>query len=108
MSQDGRSRWPVDNGNQYSSLKELFAVNEVHGGDQTDGGGVGGDVQIFESIHPAFGPGNMQRAFGGHVYAQAVVAATKTVKSGFAVHVSFACSLSLSHTHTHFTYLLAC
>jgi acyl-CoA thioesterase len=75
--------WPSHiNGNTYSSLKELFAITEIEA-DST------AEVKVYESIHPAFGPGNIQRAFGGHVYAQAVVAAAKTVKSGFAVHVSF-------------------
>ena len=36
------------------------------------------------------------RAFGGHVYAQAVYAASKTVDAGFFVHVGI---WPFSHTH---------
>lgn len=79
------SEWPV-NGNRYSSLAELFAVKEtvpiLSCPNEHDG-----RVRTFSSIHPAYSPGNIERAFGGHVYAQAVVAASKTVAEGFALHV---------------------
>jgi acyl-CoA thioesterase len=96
MAEQGRKPlkpWPSHiNGNAYSSLKELFAITEIEA-DSTE------EVKVYESIHPAFGPGNIQRAFGGHVYAQAVVAAAKTVKSGFAVHVSLSlCCIFVAST----------
>ncbi|KAI1611180.1 acyl-CoA thioesterase [Exophiala viscosa] len=40
----------------------------------------------FESLTGAWPPGPMKRAFGGHVYAQAMYAASKTVAKGFVVH----------------------
>jgi acyl-CoA thioesterase len=41
----------------------------------------------FESLTPAWPPGDHMRAFGGHVYAQAMYAASKTVEEGLVVHV---------------------
>ncbi len=46
------------------------------------------DVNTFCSIARPFAPGGGDRAFGGHVYAQAVYAAAQTVEEGFLVHVS--------------------
>lgn len=56
------------------SWKRLMALKEI--GDDT-----------FESLTPAWPPAPFKRAFGGHVYAQAVVAASKTVSDGLVVHV---------------------
>jgi hypothetical protein len=42
---------------------------------------------IFRSTYPGYAPGGFTRAFGGHVYAQTCVAASRTVKPGFVVHV---------------------
>ncbi|ETI21227.1 acyl-CoA thioesterase II [Cladophialophora carrionii CBS 160.54] len=41
---------------------------------------------VFESLTPAWPPAPFKRAFGGHVYAQAVYAASKTVEKGLVVH----------------------
>lgn len=41
----------------------------------------------FESLTPAWPPAPHKRAFGGHVYAQAMYAASKTVENGLVVHV---------------------
>jgi acyl-CoA thioesterase len=56
------------------SFKRLMAVKPV--GDDT-----------FESLTAAWPPAPLQRAFGGHVYAQAMYAASKTVGKGLVVHV---------------------
>jgi acyl-CoA thioesterase len=41
----------------------------------------------YRSIAPAWAPGDGNRAFGGHVYAQAAYAAGKTVPKGMMLHV---------------------
>lgn len=68
------------NANAYTSFTALFALSPVDAA-QKDG------EWTFRSAHPAYSPGNAIRAFGGHVYAQAVLAASRTVKKGFCVHV---------------------
>lgn len=45
------------------------------------------DYNTYQSIARPWSPGNGNRAFGGHVYAQAAYAAAKTVGAGFAIHV---------------------
>lgn len=44
------------------------------------------EEDTFESLMPAWAPAPFRRAFGGHVYAQSVFAASKTVGTGFVVH----------------------
>jgi hypothetical protein len=44
-------------------------------------------VVRFCSLSKPFSPGSGGRAFGGHVYAQAAYAASKTVGVGFNLHV---------------------
>ncbi|KAI9872276.1 MAG: hypothetical protein M1830_001828 [Pleopsidium flavum] len=44
------------------------------------------DDNTFRSIARPWSPGNGDRAFGGHVYAQAAYAASQTVGKGFVVH----------------------
>lgn len=46
-------------------------------------------VEKFRSRAVPCGAVGGIRAFGGHVYAQSAYAASKTVKDGFVVHVSF-------------------
>lgn len=55
-------------------FRELMALDEVK-------------PLMFRSIAMAFGPGGKISAYGGHVFAQAVYAASKTVPKGFVVHV---------------------
>ncbi|KAJ9602951.1 hypothetical protein H2200_012731 [Cladophialophora chaetospira] len=43
---------------------------------------------VYESLTPAWPPAPFKRAFGGHVYAQAVYAASQTVGKGLVVHRS--------------------
>jgi hypothetical protein len=62
------------NGNTYAPFKTLMGLRKL-------------DDWTFESTHPAYSPGGFTRAYGGHVYAQAVLAAARTVKKGFVVHV---------------------
>jgi hypothetical protein len=45
------------------------------------------DSDTYRSIAPAWAPGGGNRAFGGHVYAQAAYAAGKTVPKGMMLHV---------------------
>lgn len=45
-------------------------------------------VERFRSLASPFPPGEGNRSFGGHVYAQSAYAASKTVGKGFVVHVS--------------------
>lgn len=45
------------------------------------------DDNTFLSIAKPWSPGNGNRAYGGHVYAQAAYAASQTVGKGFVVHV---------------------
>ncbi|KAK4988234.1 hypothetical protein LTR50_004060 [Elasticomyces elasticus] len=61
------------NGNTYLPFSEMIEVEKIN--DDT-----------FRSIAPPFSPGGTGRAYGGHVYAQAVWAAAQTVKKGFVVH----------------------
>lgn len=49
---------------------------------------IGDDV--FQSLTAAWPPAPFQRAFGGHVYAQAMYAASRTVEKGLVLHVRFA------------------
>ncbi|KIY03728.1 uncharacterized protein Z520_00419 [Fonsecaea multimorphosa CBS 102226] len=56
------------------SFRRLMALKRVEGGD------------VFESLTPAWPPAPHRRAFGGHVYAQALCAASKTVEKGLVVH----------------------
>lgn len=44
-------------------------------------------LEAFQSIALAWAPGAGQTAFGGHVYAQAAWAASRTVGKGLVVHV---------------------
>jgi len=45
-------------------------------------------IKRFMNINAIFNPGSGQ-AFGGHVYAQAVWAASQTVEPGMVVHASY-------------------
>ena len=65
---------PPRDGNQDIPFKELMALEKI-------------DQHTFRSIATPFSPGSFGRAYGGHVYAQAVWAAAQTVAKGFTVHV---------------------
>ena len=56
------------------SFKRLMALERVKEG-------------VFRSIAPAWPPGDGTTTFGGHVYAQAAYAASKTVGKGLHLHV---------------------
>ncbi|KAK7529459.1 thioesterase-like superfamily-domain-containing protein [Phyllosticta citribraziliensis] len=60
------------NGNQYLSFAQLMRLDKVGDG-------------AFKSTAKAFSPGGTTAAYGGHVYAQAVWAASQTVRRGFVV-----------------------
>jgi acyl-CoA thioesterase len=45
-------------------------------------------IERFRSLAAPYPPGHGTRSFGGHVYAQSAYAASKTVPSGFVVHVN--------------------
>lgn len=48
-------------------------------------------IERFQSLARPFPPGEGDRSFGGHVYAQSAYAASKTVKKGFVIHVHLSC-----------------
>ncbi|KIX08235.1 acyl-CoA thioesterase II [Rhinocladiella mackenziei CBS 650.93] len=66
-------KFQVLKGKKPLSFRHLMALKQI--GDNT-----------FESLTPAWPPAPHIRAFGGHVYAQAMYAASKTVDQGFVVH----------------------
>ncbi|KAK5239434.1 hypothetical protein LTR16_011934, partial [Cryomyces antarcticus] len=61
------------NGNAYLPFTELMRLDKI-------------DEHTFRSTAMAFAPGGGNSAYGGHVYSQAVWAASHTVKDGFTVH----------------------
>ena len=69
---------PWTNGNVDAPFTRLMALERV-------------DANTFKSTFPAFSPGQMTRAFGGHVYAQSALAAAKTVGEGFLIYVCISC-----------------
>ncbi|KAH0345972.1 Thioesterase/thiol ester dehydrase-isomerase, partial [Aureobasidium melanogenum] len=64
---------PPRHGNSYLPFVDLVALEKV-------------DDTTFRSIAPPFSPNAVGRAYGGHVYSQAVWAAAQTVKPGFVIH----------------------
>lgn len=52
----------------------------------------------FSSVAPAWAPGTRTTAFGGHVYAQAAWAASRTVGAGMVIHVWLVLPLSGSRS----------
>lgn len=62
-------------GNGYIPFVDLIALEKV-------------DETTYRSTSLPFSPNGSGRAYGGHVYAQAVWAAAKTVEAGFVIHVS--------------------
>ena len=67
------TKFDVLKGNKPISWRRLMALKQT-----------GQDV--YESLTPAWPPAPFRRAFGGHVYAQAVYAASRTVDDGMVVH----------------------
>ena len=65
---------PPKDGNQYIPFVDLIALEKI-------------DETTYRSIALPFAPNGSGRAYGGHVYAQAVWAAAHTVDTGFVVHV---------------------
>lgn len=63
--------------NSETTLVDLFALVKVPGKEGT-----------FMSLTPAWASGGAWSAFGGHVYAQSIWAATQEVPDGQIVHVS--------------------
>lgn len=66
---------PPRHGNGYLPFVDLIALEKV-------------DETTYRSTSLPFSPSGSGRAYGGHVYAQAVWAAAKTVEAGFVIHVS--------------------
>jgi hypothetical protein len=75
------------NGNAYTPFAELMALRRADGGAPPAAGGGAAAPRAFLSRRPAYSPGGFTRAFGGHVYAQAALAAARTVRPGFVLHV---------------------
>ncbi|KIW33806.1 acyl-CoA thioesterase II [Cladophialophora immunda] len=67
------TRFEVLQGKKPLSFRRLMALKRV-------------EEDVFESVTPAWPPAPHRRAFGGHVYAQALYAASKTVGKGLVVH----------------------
>lgn len=65
---------PPHDGNEFLPFADMIALEKIN--DNT-----------YRSKAMPFSPGGSGRAYGGHVYAQAVWAAAQTVKTGFVVHV---------------------
>ena len=65
---------PPHDGNEYLPFVDMLALEKIN-------------ESTYRSIAMPFSPGGMGRAYGGHVYAQAVWAAAQTVGNGFVVHV---------------------
>ncbi|KAK8219956.1 hypothetical protein M8818_000371 [Zalaria obscura] len=65
---------PPLNGNAYTSFAEMIKLEKIN-------------EVTYRSTAPPFSPFATGRAYGGHVYAQAVWAASQTVGEGFVVHV---------------------
>ena len=82
---DRRSFVPVSP----SAFAELMALEPVEA--SGDGNGTVASsaekIDTFRSLAASYPPGNGFTAFGGHVYAQAAYAASKTVDRGFVIHV---------------------
>jgi hypothetical protein len=96
MAEDEDPAWPEwANGNAYTPFTELMALRRVV--DEAENKG----RWTFLSRSPAYSPGGFTRAFGGHVYAQAGLAAARTVRAGMVLHVRFLSPYPLSHTHIH-------
>ncbi|THV85511.1 Thioesterase/thiol ester dehydrase-isomerase [Aureobasidium pullulans] len=64
---------PPRHGNGYLPFVDLIALEKV-------------DETTYRSTALPFSPNGSGRAYGGHVYAQAVWAAAKTVEAGFVIH----------------------
>ncbi|KAI5251464.1 Thioesterase/thiol ester dehydrase-isomerase [Aureobasidium subglaciale] len=64
---------PPRHGNGYVPFVDLIALEKV-------------DETTYRSTALPFSPNGSGRAYGGHVYAQAVWAAAKTVEAGFVIH----------------------
>lgn len=60
---------PTWNGNTYQNFVDLMAVEKL-------------DDWTYRSIAKPFSPSAATAAYGGHVFAQSVYAASKTVKEG--------------------------
>ena len=87
MPDDDSSAWPESaNGNAYTPFAELMALRRADDGPPPAAGGAAAPP-TFLSRRPAYSPGGFTRAFGGHVYAQAALAAARTVRPGFVLHV---------------------
>jgi len=65
---------PPHDGNEYLPFIDMIALEKINN-------------DTFRSRSMPFSPGGSGRAYGGHVYAQAVWAAAQTVAKGFIVHV---------------------
>jgi hypothetical protein len=64
-----------ENGNKYVPFVTLMGLRKL-------------DEWTFQSAYPAYSPGGFTRAYGGHVYAQSALAAARTVRPGFVIHVN--------------------
>lgn len=65
---------PPNDGNEYLPFVDMIALEKINS-------------VTYRSKALPFSPGASGRAYGGHVYAQAVWAAAHTVPEGYVIHV---------------------
>ncbi|KAL5366116.1 thioesterase-like superfamily-domain-containing protein [Aspergillus floccosus] len=79
-SSDGGELRPALSFADLMSLKQLDSPSSSTNPDEPE------KIERFRSLAKPFPPGEGERAFGGHVYAQTAYAASKTVPRGFVIH----------------------
>ncbi|RAL07647.1 acyl-CoA thioesterase [Aspergillus homomorphus CBS 101889] len=67
-----------------SSFAELMSLRRLDSPPKTEASPE--HIERFQSLAPPYPPGETDRAFGGHVYAQSAYAAAQTVEKGFIIH----------------------
>lgn len=80
-------------GNNYLPFQDLVKLDKV-------------DDHTFRSTATPFSPGGAvgpNRAYGGHVYAQAAWAASQTVNDGFLLHVGICLSVAVQKETSFYT-----
>lgn len=71
------------------SFVELMALERLEDFETSHAGTTEPErIERFRSLAAPFPPGEGNRSFGGHVFAQSAYAASKTVGKGFLVYVS--------------------
>ncbi|PYH46350.1 acyl-CoA thioesterase [Aspergillus saccharolyticus JOP 1030-1] len=69
-----------------SSFAELMSLRRLNSPPADRSSSSAERIELFQSLAPPYPPGEADRAFGGHVYAQSAYAASQTVEKGFLIH----------------------